>query len=390
MSTDETASDSAFRTRAVHAGWDSDPQTGAVTVPIYQSSTFARDGVHGYRNGWDYARAGNPTRAALERRMADLECGTAAFATSSGVSAGNLVVQMFCEPGARVIVPTSAYSGTWTLFSGIYRRWGLEPEAVDLADLAAVEAVLRRGDVKLVWIESPANPTLELCDIAAVSQLAHEHRALVCVDNTFATPYLQRPLELGADFVVDSTTKFLGGHSDVIGGVVVTRDLELADALEIGQCAIGSVPSPMDCYLVLRGIATLPVRMEAISRSALKIARFLEGHPRVLRVNYPGLESHPQHELARRQMAAGGGMVSFLVDGTIDDAAEFVSRARVFTLAVSLGGVESLIEHAATMTHSSTSNTPLQVEDNLVRLSIGLEDTDELIADLSAAFEGMA
>ncbi|MEW6045041.1 MAG: cystathionine gamma-synthase [Bacillota bacterium] len=379
-----------FETLAIHAGQPPEPATGAVVVPIYQTSTFAQaaPGVH---KGYEYARTDNPTRRALEEVLAALEGGRYGLAFASGMAAISALGYTL-RPGQRVLVPNDVYGGTWRFFHRVLGPWGIETEPVEMTDLAAVDAALRapgRPPVGLVVIESPTNPTLKVLDIAAISALAHRHGVRVAVDNTFASPHLQSPLALGADLVIHSTTKYLGGHSDVVGGALITSDAELAGALRFVQNAAGGVPGPFDCWLVLRGIKTLAVRMERHCANAARVAEFLQAHPAVEAVHYPGLPHHPGHELARRQMRGGfGGMVSLLVKGGEAEARRVVSRTRVFTLGESLGGVESLIEHPASMTHLSLSGSPLQVDPRLVRLSVGIEHIDDLVDDLRQALEG--
>lgn len=376
-----------FETLAIHAGQEPEPATGAVVVPIYQTSTFAQaaPGVH---KGYEYARTANPTRRALEEALAALEGGRWGLAFASGMAA-IAALGYTLRPGQRVLVPDDVYGGTWRFFARVLGPWGVRVEPVDMTDLGAVEAALGSGEPPgLVMVESPTNPTLKVIDIRAVAELAHRHGVRVAVDNTFASPYLQRPLELGADVVVHSTTKYLGGHSDVVGGAIVSSDPELAEVLRFVQNAAGAVPGPFDCWLVLRGIKTLGVRMERHCLNAARVAEFLQAHPAVEAVYYPGLPHHPGHDVARRQMRHGfGGMVSFVVRGGEEAARRVVSRTRVFTLGESLGGVESLIEHPASMTHLSLAGTPLSVHPGLVRLSVGIEHVDDLLEDLRQALE---
>jgi cystathionine gamma-synthase len=371
-----------FETVAVHAGQEPDPATGAVVVPIHLASTFAQDGIGGLRAGYEYARSGNPTRTALETSLAALEGGRAGLAFSSGLAAEDALLRAVCRPGDHVIIPADAYGGTYRLFHRLYGDWGLEHTPVDLADPAAVRAALRAGRTRLIWCETPTNPLLSIADIAMLAELAHAAGALLAVDNTFASPYLQRPLPLGADAVVHSTTKYLGGHSDVVGGAVVVADPELGGRVAFVQNAAGAVPGPFDAWLVLRGIKTLAVRMDRHCANAARVAALLAAHPGVTEVRYPGLPTHPGHAVAARQMSGFGGMVSFRVRGGADAAAEVCGRARLFTLAESLGGVESLIEHPGRMTHASAADSPLAVPDDLVRLSVGIEAVDDLLADL--------
>ena len=374
--------DSAFETRAIHLGQEPDPVTGAVVPPINLASTFAQDAV-GEPRAFEYSRSGNPTRAALETALAGLEGGAHGFAFSSGLAATDALLRQL-EPGDHVVLPDDAYGGTYRLVNAVHRRAGLTFSSVDLTDPAALDAACT-DRTRLVWLETPSNPRLRVIDIAAVSAVAHEHDAWCAVDNTFATPYLQRPLELGADIVVHSTTKYLGGHSDVVGGfAAVNRGLdELAEGVGFVQNATGAVPSPFDCYLVLRGLKTLAVRMDRHSDNAARIAAFLRDHPAVSEVYFP------DGELARKQMRAPGGMVSFTVTAGENAALRVAGATRVFTLAESLGAVESLIEHPARMTHASVAGSPLAVDPALVRLSVGLESADDLLDDLRGALDSV-
>jgi cystathionine gamma-synthase len=379
-----------FETLAIHAGQEPDPLTGAVVPPIYQVSTFKQDGVGGLRGGYEYSRSANPTRRALEECLAALEGGVAALAFASGMAASDCVVRATCRPGDRVLIPHDAYGGTFRLFDKVFAAWDVDYEPVPMSDLAAVRAALqpgtgRPGPVRLVWVETPTNPLLSIADIAALAGLAHDAGALLVVDNTFASPYLQQPLTLGADVVVHSSTKYLGGHSDIIGGAVVVADAALADSLAFLQNATGAVAGPFDAWLTLRGIKTLGVRMDRHSASALRVAEMLASHPAVGQVYYPGLESHPGHEAAAKQMRGSGGMVSFTARGGEEEAVAICGRTRLFTLAESLGGVESLIEHPARMTHSSVAGSALEVPADLIRLSVGLETCEDLLEDLRAA-----
>jgi cystathionine gamma-synthase len=370
-----------FATRAIHAGQDPEPRTGAVTVPVYQTSTFAQSAV-GEHAGWDYARSGNPTRDALETALASLERGRHGVAFSSGLAAGDAVLRTL-EPGDHVLMANDVYGGTYRQFSRVHEPWGLAFDPVDLADADAVSAAWR-DETALVWIETPTNPLMNVFDIAALSELAHDRGALVVVDNTFATPYLQQPLTLGADVVTHSTTKYLGGHSDVVGGAVVTSNDRVAEQVRFLQNAIGAVPGPWDAWLVLRGLKTLAVRMQAHCDNARIVAAALSELDAVRAVLWPGLPSHPGHEVASRQMRDYGAMVSFrLVDER--SALEACRRFEVFTLAESLGGVESLVEHPGRMTHQSVAGSPLEVPGDLIRLSVGIEDSDDLVADLHKA-----
>jgi cystathionine gamma-synthase len=376
-----------FETRAIHAGQPPDPVTGAVVTPISLATTFAQSAV-GEHPGYEYARSSNPTRAALEACLADLEGATRGLAFASGLAAEDALLRTL-RPGDHVLIPTDAYGGTFRLVARVHAAAGLEWSAVDLTDLDAVAAAWR-DRTRMVWVETPTNPLLTIVDIGAVSRLAHERGARVVVDNTFATPYLQRPLELGADVVVHSTTKYLGGHSDVVGGFLAARDEDLGEELTFLQNAVGGVPGPLDCYLVLRGAKTLAVRMDRHCANAAVVAAALDGHPAVARVLYPGLPSHPGHDVAARQMDGFGGMVSFTLRGGEDAALRVASAARVFTLAESLGAVESLIEHPARMTHASVAGSPLAVDPALIRLSVGLETVTDLVADLRGALDPLA
>lgn len=377
-------SDYAIETLAIHAGQPEDPTTGAVMTPIYQTATYRQEAV-GRNKGYDYSRTINPTRSALEGCMAKLEGGTAGFAFASGMSAIDAVLHLL-DPGDHVLALDDLYGGTYRLFEQVYAKYGLTFTYASGYDPQAFLSRLK-PNTRMVWLESPTNPRLTLCDLAAISLGAHsaEPRPLVCVDNTFATPYLQQPLALGADIVVHSTTKYLGGHSDVVGGAAIAKDPGTAEQLHFLQNAVGAVPSPLDCFLVLRGIKTLPVRMDRHAENAVKIAAFLEAHPAVERVIYPGLSSHPQIELARRQMRNPGGMLSFVPRGGAENSRRIVEGTRLFALAESLGGVESLIELPSVMTHASTAGSTLDVDPALIRVSVGLEAADDLIADLDQA-----
>ena len=374
----------AFETLAIHAGQASDPRTGAVVTPIYQTSTFHQDAVGKPRDGWEYSRSGNPTRAALEECLAALENGVRGLAFASGLAAEDCVVRTVCAPGDHVVFPNDAYGGTFRLIANVFSRWGVEYTAVALDDLDAVRAAVR-PNTRLVWCETPSNPLLGIADIGPLAGIEHDAGAILAVDNTFASPYLQQPITHGADVVVHSTTKYLGGHSDVVGGALVAADAALAEKLAYHQNAVGSVAGPFDSWLVLRGAKTLAVRMERHCANAERIAEFLEGHSRVAQVRYPGLPSHPGHDLAKRQMRAFGGMLSFQVAGGETAAVEVCNKARLFTLAESLGGVESLIEHPARMTHASATGSALEVPADLVRLSIGSEHGFDRVADLEQA-----
>ncbi len=387
-----------FSTRAIHAGSDPDPTTGAVVPPIYQVSTYKQDGVGGLRGGYEYSRSGNPTRTALEEALAAVEGGERAFAFASGLAAEDTLLRAVLRPGDHVVVPDDAYGGTYRLVARVFGPWGIDHTPVDLADVDAVAAAIEPGRTKVVWVETPTNPLLGVSDIAALAALARAAGAVLVVDNTFATPYLQRPLALGADVVVHSTTKYIGGHSDVVGGALVVADgaqlpvdlegptgtTSLADAVGFHQNASGAVAGPFDAWLTLRGLKTLAVRMDRHCANAMTVARFLREHSAVTEVIYPGLEDHPGHALAASQMSGFGGMVSFRV-GSREKALEVCARTKVFTLAESLGGIESLVEHPGQMTHASVAGSALEVPDDLVRLSVGIEDVADLVADLGQA-----
>ena len=375
-----------FETRAIHDGQPPDPASGAVVTPITLASTFVQEAV-GKHAGYEYARSGNPTRHAYETCLASLEDAAHGFAFASGMAAEDAVLRLLA-PGQRVIIPDDAYGGTFRLVSKVLAPAGVEWSVADLTDLDALARDWPDGTA-LVWVETPTNPALTIVDIAGVCALAHERGAGVVVDNTFATPFLQRPLALGADIVVHSATKYLGGHSDVIGGFVATNGPEIAERVGFLQNAIGAVPSPFDCYLVLRGLKTLAVRMERHCQNAGAIVKMMARHPAVSRVLYPALADHPGHAVARRQMSDFGGMVSFHAAGGEDAALAIVAGTRLFTLAESLGGVESLIEHPARMTHASAADSPLAVDPALVRLSVGIETTDDLVADLRQALDAV-
>jgi cystathionine gamma-synthase len=376
-----------FETRAVHAGQEPDPATGAVVPPIALATTFAQYAV-GEHRGYEYARSANPTRTALETCIAALEGAAHGLAFASGMAAEDAVLRAALRPGDHVIIPSDAYGGTYRLVTQVHEPAGTAGSTVDLADLDALAAAWR-DETKLVWVETPTNPLLTVVDIAAVAAFAHERGALVVVDNTFATPYLQQPLGLGADVVVHSSTKYLGGHSDVVGGLVAVDDNPLAERMAFVQNAAGAVPGPFDCYLVLRGVKTLAVRMDRHCENARAVAALLAEHPDVSRVLYPGLPSHPGHDVARRQMHDFGGMVSFTVGAGEDAALKLVASTRLFTLAESLGAVESLIEHPARMTHASVAGSPLAVDPALVRLSVGIESAEDLVADLRHALDAV-
>jgi cystathionine gamma-synthase len=374
-----------FETRAIHAGYEPDPTTGAVIPPIFATSTYKQDGVGGLRGGYEYSRSANPTRTALEATLAALEGGERGFAFASGLAAEHTLLQALCVPGDHVVVPDDAYGGTYRLFAKVAQPWGLEHTPAKVSDVDAVRAALRPGRTRVVWVETPTNPLLTIGDIEALAGVAHEAGALLVVDNTFASPYLQQPLGLGADVVVHSTTKYCGGHSDVVGGGLVVRDLEVAERIAFHQNSIGAVAGPFDAWLTLRGLKTLAVRMDRHCDNAERVVEFLGGHPAVSQVIYPGLEEHPGHAVASRQMRRYGGIVSFRVAAGEQAAVDACGRARVFTLAESLGGIESLIEHPGRMTHASVAGTELEVPADLVRLSVGIETAEDLLADLDRA-----
>ena len=374
-----------FETLAIHAGQEPDPVTGAVVTPIYQTSTYKQDGIGGTRGGYEYSRTANPTRTALETCLAALENGAQAFAFASGMAAEDCLVRTLCRPGDRVLIPRDAYGGTFRLFDKIMTAWGVQYEPVSQTDLAAVAKVAAAQRPRLIWAETPTNPLLSVIDIRALAALAHDYGALLVVDNTFASPYLQQPLNLGADIVIHSTTKYIGGHSDVVGGALVIKDPAYAADLAFLQNATGAVPGPFDAWLTLRGVKTLAARMDRHCANAARVAQALREHPAVASVLYPGLPGHPGHDIAKSQMRDYGGMVSFRLAAGEEKAVEVCARTTLFTLGESLGGVESLIEHPARMTHASTAGSPLEVPPDLVRLSVGIEDPDDLLADLSKA-----
>jgi cystathionine gamma-synthase len=382
--TSPTSDARGFNTRAIHAGQDPDPATGAVVVPVHLTSTYKQDGVGGLRGGYEYSRSANPTRTALQEALAALEKGATGLAFASGLAAEDALLRTVCTPGDHVILPGDAYGGTFRLVSKVHSRWGVEHTPVDLNDLDAVRAAVR-PTTRVLWCETPTNPLLNVSDIAALAEVAHEAGALLVVDNTFASPYLQQPLTLGADVVVHSTTKYLGGHSDVVGGALVAADAGLGEQLAFHQNAMGAVAGPMDAWLVLRGIKTLGVRVDRHSANAARIAEYLLEHPAVGDVLYPGLPQHRHHEIAAKQMSGFGGMVSFRLRDGEEAALRVCERAQLFTLAESLGGVESLIEHPHRMTHASAAGSPLEVPADLVRLSVGIEDLEDLISDLDQA-----
>jgi cystathionine gamma-synthase len=407
-----------FETLAIHAGQEPDPVTGAVVPPIYQVSTYKQDGVGGLRGGYEYSRSANPTRTALERCLAALESGTRGgsgpppqaarpagssppepagarggtepagprgLAFASGMAAEDCLIRTVCSPGDHVLIPDDAYGGTYRLFARVFAGWGLSHGVVPIADLAAVREQFAARRTAMLWVETPTNPLLNIADIRALASAAHEAGVLLVVDNTFASPYLQQPLTLGADVVVHSTTKYLGGHSDVVGGALVVADGELAERLAFTQNATGGVAGPFDAWLTLRGIKTLAPRMDRHCRNAMRVAQMLAEHPAVAEVRYPGLPSHPGHKTAQEQMRAFGGMVSFRLLAGEEAAVRTCGRTRLFTLGESLGGVESLIEHPGRMTHASVTGSALEVPGDLIRLSVGIEDCDDLLDDLRQA-----
>jgi cystathionine beta-lyase/cystathionine gamma-synthase len=371
-----------FETRAIHEGQEPDPATGALTVPIYQTSTYVQEAV-GENKGYDYSRVANPTRTALQLCLASLEGAEHGVAFASGLAATTTLMHLV-SPGDRIVSVNDVYGGVYRMFSQVYAPKGYEFDYLSAADLSDGLADRLDERTRIVWIETPTNPLLNIVDIRAAAEAAHAVGAVVVVDNTFATPYLQRPLELGADVVVHSTTKYLGGHSDLIGGFAATNDPTIAERLRFLQKSLGAIPGPFDCWLVLRGLKTLAIRMRQHCENARRVAGFLGAQTAVERVLYPGIDSHPGHEIARRQMRDFGGMISFLV-GSEEEAVELVARTRIWRLAESLGGVDSLIEHPARMTHASTADAPFAAPRNLVRLSVGIESADDLVADLEAA-----
>ena len=388
MSEQRSAADShrwqGFATKAIHAGYRPDPGTGAVNAPIYASSTFKQDGVGGLRGGFEYARTGNPTRSALEAVLAAVEAGTYGRAFSSGMAASDCALRAVLRPGDHVVIPDDAYGGTFRLIDKVFREWGVHHTPVPLADLDAVRTAIT-GQTRLIWVETPTNPLLSIADIPAIVELAGTSGVKVLVDNTFASPALQQPLTLGADIVLHSTTKYIGGHSDVVGGALVTDDEELDARFGFLQNGAGAVPGPFDAYLTMRGLKTLELRMQRHCENAAVLAAFLADHAAVSQVLYPGLPSHPGHDVAARQMRGFGGMISVRMRGGAQAARDLCSRTEVFILAESLGGVESLIEHPGAMTHASTVGSQLEVPDDLVRMSVGIEDAADLLGDLEQA-----
>ncbi|MFD8478977.1 cystathionine gamma-synthase [Kitasatospora sp. NPDC059673] len=373
-----------FETLAIHAGQEADPRTGAVVTPIYQVSTYKQDGVGGLREGYEYSRSANPTRTALEECLAAIEGGSRGLAFASGLAAEDTLLRTVLKPGDHIVIPNDAYGGTFRLFAKVLTRWGVDFSVADTHHPEKVREAIR-PNTRAVWVETPSNPLLGITDLTAVAEIAHAAGALLIVDNTFASPYLQQPLSLGADVVVHSTTKYMGGHSDVVGGALVVADAGLAEEVAYHQNAMGAVAGPFDAWLVLRGIKTLGVRMDRHSDNAARIAELLSAHPKVTQVLYPGLPTHPGHDIAAKQMKAFGGMVSFRVAGGEQAAVEVCNRAQLFTLGESLGGVESLIEHPGRMTHASAAGSPLEVPADLVRISVGIESAADLLADLEQA-----
>jgi cystathionine gamma-synthase len=374
-----------FETRAIHAGYEPDPTTGAVIPPIFATSTFKQDGVGGLRGGYEYSRSANPTRTALEANIASLEQGERGFAFASGLAAEHTLLKALCAPGEHVVIPDDAYGGTYRLFAQVEAPWGLVSTPAAVSDVDAVRAAIRPGETRIVWVETPTNPLLNIGDIEALAAVAHDAGALLVVDNTFASPYLQQPLTLGADVALHSTTKFCGGHSDVVGGALVVRDLDVAEKVAFHQNSIGAVAGPFDSWLTLRGLRTLALRMDRHCDNAERVVEFLSEHPAVSKVVYPGLEEHPGHAVASRQMKRYGGIVSFRVTDGEQHAVDTCGRTEVFTLAESLGGIESLIEHPGRMTHASVAGTELEVPGDLIRLSVGIETVEDLLADLEQA-----
>jgi cystathionine gamma-synthase len=373
-----------FETLAIHAGQEPDPRTGAVVPPIYQTSTYAQDAVGAPRLGYEYSRTANPTRDALQECLAALEGGRRGLAFASGLAAEDTLLRTVCRPGDHVVIPDDAYGGTYRLFAKVAERWGLSYTPARISDVDAVRTACTPA-TKLIWVETPTNPLLRIADLPLLADLAHDRGALLAVDNTFASPYLQQPIAFGADVVIHSTTKYVGGHSDVVGGALVVASDSLGEELAYHQNAMGAVPGPFDSWLTLRGIKTLGVRMDRHCDNAERVVAFLSSHRAVASVLYPGLPSHPGHEIAAKQMRRFGGMISFRAAGGTEAAVGICNRARLFVLGESLGGVESLIEHPALMTHASAAGSPLEVPGDLVRLSVGIETVDDLLSDLDQA-----
>lgn len=387
--TDDRHASHGFSTRAIHEGQSFDPRTGAVIPPIFMTSTFVQDGVGGFRDGYEYSRGGNPSRDALQQQLASLERGSHAFAFGSGLAAEDAVLRAVLQPGDHVLMGNDVYGGTHRLVSRIHSRWGIEITTADASDVDAVRAAMRPS-TKILWVETPSNPLMKVADIAGLAEIGHAAGAIVVADNTFATPYLQQPLGLGADVVVHSTTKYIGGHSDLVGGAVVTADASLAERIGFQQFAVGAVNSPFDAWLTSRSLKTLAVRVERHCANAQAVAESLVGHPAITAVHYPGLPDHPQHELAARQMRGFGGMVSLQLAGGVPAVHELVGRTRLFQLAESLGGIESLVCYPSEMTHASVKGTELAVPEDLLRLSVGLEDAADLVADLTGALDALS
>ncbi|CAN5141912.1 cystathionine gamma-synthase [soil metagenome] len=374
-----------FETLAIHAGQEFDPTTGSIIPPIYQTSTFVQNGIGNFRGGYEYARGGNPTRTSLETLLAALEGGKHGLSFASGLAAEDALLRALLESGDHVVLGNDVYGGTHRLIDKIHSRAGIANDTVEMMDLNAVQKAVIKGTTKILWLETPSNPLMKISDIGELAEIGHAAGAIVVVDNTFASPYLQKPLALGADVVVHSTTKYLGGHSDVLGGALVINDDEIAEKVGFQQFAAGAVSGPMDAWLTVRGIKTLAVRMDRHSANAQAIAEHLVGHPAIERIYYPGLESHPGHELAKTQMSGFGGMISLGIRAGAKAARKFAESTKVFQLAESLGGVESLIGYPSEMTHASVRGTALEVPENIVRLSVGIENVDDLIDDLDRA-----
>lgn len=377
----------SFETRAIHDGQEFDPTTGAVVPPIYQTSTFVQDGIGGFRSGYEYGRSANPTRDSLQTVLASLEGGTSAFSFSSGLAAEDALLRAVLTPGSRVVMGNDVYGGTHRLVNRVWKPWGVALDTVDMSDLDAVRDVVARASTTVLWVETPSNPLMKISDIAALAEIGHAAGALVVVDNTFASPYIQQPLSLGADVVVHSTTKYLGGHSDTLGGAVVVNDDALAEKVQFIQFGVGAISAPMEAWLTIRGIKTLGVRIDRHSENAQAVAEAIVGHPAVADVFYPGLPSHPGHALAARQMKRFGGMLSVGLKDGAPAARRFAEGTEVFQLAESLGGVESLIGYPTAMTHASVIGTELEVPENIVRLSVGIESVDDLVADVVQALD---
>ncbi len=375
-----------FNTRAVHAGQTPDPTTGAVIPPLYQTTTFAQDGIGKLRNGYEYGRGTNPTRDSLQAQLAALEGGEHAFSFSSGLAAEDALIRGLLRPGDHIVLGNDAYGGTYRLINRVLADWGITNAAVDMSDLDAVERAVSAGATRMVWVETPSNPMMKITDIAAIARIAKNAGAVMVVDNTFASPYLQQPLSLGADVVVHSTTKYIGGHSDASGGAVILNDDDMAEKVGFIQFAVGAVSAPMEAWLTTRGLKTLGVRMDRHSSNALTIAKWLQTRDEVERVYYPGLTDHPGHKLAGQQMRDFGGMISVSFKGGEQAARTVAENTELFTLAESLGGIESLMNYPSDMTHASVKGTELAVPENLIRLSVGIEDVEDLIADLEKAF----